>query len=835
MEKKVDVIKPQTGMLKLEDLISNINNSNSVQIVRDKTETLEASTGGDSDGILEIKNTTDEVQPCEYSADERKVDVVKPQTGMQKLEDLISNINNSNSVQIVRDKTGTLEASTSGDSDGILEIKNTTDEVQLCEYSADELSINVSVTEIDMLNDNGDDRIVDTGGDELDEVERDEEGDEEAGREVERDEEGDEEVGREVERDEEADEEADKGSSITNSVTSIDHSEEKEVLFEQKSKLHCRLCGDFYKNPKILNCLHNFCLECLEKRKHKDHKFLFCPVCNFKTNINKNVDLKTNTVMTKLITRQRSETNTGCVVCKMHSEEKASSHVCKDCGDLLCKDCAVNHTFSRFTAKHNVVESDKSTDRYGKHFGHCDKHSCEELKYMCQDCSTAVCRDCVMLSHQNHHCMSQQDLHSQISQGIQKQMDSLKSKVQKFQESIDNEHEEDLNFLQEEEKKHEVFLQKVAADIVATINKKLEKGLSDLHAEYQKKRNYCKSRKGYIEESGLQVCGTLADIDFLLKEGTGSDLFPLQEKINHKLKNLEKRVENTFVRVKDLKQLPEVKTVTEHIALVENLAFFRVKTHEKQKDNGGAKQTKKEVSSKLETIKLPVTEKRARKSENIKSTSGNNNLLTPKPKPSLGRGQMQPTSLLGAYPGSYPLGQQHDHQVYNRHDRSPLLNIPSQPHSYGEHTIKGFNEQHTRFVEERSNLGTFPLKSPSPKENNHDMINVTFQSSFNTTITSDKLESRAKGLAFVEKMNFVVSDTANNQLKVFSLKGTFLDMIHDIGPLSVTSCSNAIIWNAHFNKIQVSNRVYCISLWLTLSHTTDIRPFQTERVGIRQF
>ncbi|XP_038062526.1 tripartite motif-containing protein 2-like [Patiria miniata] len=52
--------------------------------------------------------------------------------------------------------------------------------------------------------------------------------------------------------------------------------------------LECSICQERYQQPKILECLHSFCEQCLLKyrsTKHQDSTVIPCPVCRQETKL----------------------------------------------------------------------------------------------------------------------------------------------------------------------------------------------------------------------------------------------------------------------------------------------------------------------------------------------------------------------------------------------------------------------------------------------------------------------------------------------------------------------------------------------------------------------
>ena len=189
----------------------------------------------------------------------------------------------------------------------------------------------------------------------------------------------------------------------------------EEALKKLESQLQCSVCLDKYKDPKLLECFHIFCKECLDKlfmegeRQHQKEGTgsLSCPTCRqamavpnggvaalkpafhinqlleiqedlqLKGEINKhdgnNWQLVNNRGGTD--TSPRQSVASGITVSEEHSEDgelgtKCSTHLskqveffCETCKQLICTRCVVAGAAHH---SHKFEETDKVVDRYRK-------------------------------------------------------------------------------------------------------------------------------------------------------------------------------------------------------------------------------------------------------------------------------------------------------------------------------------------------------------------------------------------------------------------------------------------------------------------------------------
>ncbi len=175
--------------------------------------------------------------------------------------------------------------------------------------------------------------------------------------------------------------------------------------------LHCGICSAVVNNPKVLPCLHTFCLKCLsswadaaaEKDPSKYTKAISCPSCHedFPLPEGGVKDLETNVIVDQLKQREMvqrrvdEDAHISCTSCE--DGQQAVAH-CPDCRDFLCESCVESHKRLRqFKAHSPSLLTEISKASVPKH-GLCGKHR-EALNFYCETCEQPLCRDCMVIDH----------------------------------------------------------------------------------------------------------------------------------------------------------------------------------------------------------------------------------------------------------------------------------------------------------------------------------------------------------------------------------------------------------------------------------------------------
>ena len=203
------------------------------------------------------------------------------------------------------------------------------------------------------------------------------------------------------------------------------------------SKATCAYCSELLVDPRMLPCLHSFCLPCLVKvcEIKGTSETLECPTCNekavlqsdgvngFPKDLRKAHEAEVAEYMVKLGSNKEE-----CDRCVRKDTGHAIAF-CKNCREFLCKTCREEHHSWRKTLNHEIIttgeekgnknESDlfsQSTEQLSQ----CPRPDHEVLKYYCGKCEVLICRDCIELDHNDHRgqCNLVKNVAAQAMEGL---------------------------------------------------------------------------------------------------------------------------------------------------------------------------------------------------------------------------------------------------------------------------------------------------------------------------------------------------------------------------------------------------------------------------------
>eukprot|EP01118_Nematostelium_gracile_P016641 TRINITY_DN6945_c0_g1_i3.p1 TRINITY_DN6945_c0_g1~~TRINITY_DN6945_c0_g1_i3.p1 ORF type:complete len:487 (-),score=99.04 TRINITY_DN6945_c0_g1_i3:74-1534(-) len=109
------------------------------------------------------------------------------------------------------------------------------------------------------------------------------------------------------------------------------------ILTDLAEEVKCPLCLGYFNQPVVLNCLHTFCMTCLESMVN-EHSHIECPLCRGVSSLDETgiKGLKFNHYLANIVEKLKTAQNTRmCVECA----KQLCTVYCKNCKTYLCNNC----------------------------------------------------------------------------------------------------------------------------------------------------------------------------------------------------------------------------------------------------------------------------------------------------------------------------------------------------------------------------------------------------------------------------------------------------------------------------------------------------------------
>ena len=196
----------------------------------------------------------------------------------------------------------------------------------------------------------------------------------------------------------------------------------------------CPICVKTYADPRILSCLHTFCLECIEQLFDDDGNKVVCPLCRFSTHLpdgevsslHWNIRLNDKALRNNIVENIMSPSAPSCDSC----EGKAIAYcTTESCEGFMCANCYGSHKQKiKKTRSHeviNIAETQKEgTKRVTELLERiypcptkCNEHGMK-LDFHCNECFKPVCSECVVVHQHRHNTCKIDDKIDEIKEEI---------------------------------------------------------------------------------------------------------------------------------------------------------------------------------------------------------------------------------------------------------------------------------------------------------------------------------------------------------------------------------------------------------------------------------
>ncbi|XP_056020287.1 E3 ubiquitin-protein ligase TRIM56-like [Ostrea edulis] len=370
--------------------------------------------------------------------------------------------------------------------------------------------------------------------------------------------------------------------------------------------LTCSICFEIFKDPKTLPCLHSFCKGCIDDftKKRENTNEHTCPVCreSFQLSDDFAGNLKTNFCLKNLIELVTSSKGVKklCSFCSLNGNHIEASSQCLTCKDLLCYECSEHrHRSTTLTLNHRIVSlADVASGKYDDEIRSqqripCLEHSGEDLRYFCETCDIPICRDCIVLSHQNHKCMAPSEARKRMDENLGTFMSSLKERLDKFQAAKENVTSA-LDKLETGKRQIKENLEKQVNDIINTVMESQKSVKTDFDRIVKSKENILHEKKECLEKERKSLEETYTFCRNILDCGNDIEILTMKTDMNECLSKLHYSKNEKRCTIEEI-ELPTIESSID--GNVFSLVFQSVKM-KMSEDDSSKKNTRNENADK---------------------------------------------------------------------------------------------------------------------------------------------------------------------------------------------------------------------------------------------
>ncbi|XP_048411732.2 protein PML-like isoform X2 [Stegostoma tigrinum] len=348
-----------------------------------------------------------------------------------------------------------------------------------------------------------------------------------------------------------------------------------EVRIEEY--FQCLLCNQPVTKPKLLKCLHTFCVDCLQQESSGTG--IKCPICEMVTRGDPS-SLQDNILVANLqnkVKKQhqiRDTAELSCAFCDASSSPEVRTSpefMCLECDKFLCNKCFNIHQVLMVDHQKHVqtlgtlrkLDSDEFLKilTRPKHL-FCNTHDDQQISLYCNTCSVWLCVLCLVLEHKDHNCC-----------GIRKQIVTLKNDLREMLGSV----QENETKFSKAQGDLEMIVDKLNSDkykMEELINARVRAAIEKVKEEESRLLNELKelhsARVQKLQESLTRTENVLkrmtvskSFVSQLLRYATEQEILELRGTVKSALLSLQKeqpvdvQMENTVINFKECLALPK--------------------------------------------------------------------------------------------------------------------------------------------------------------------------------------------------------------------------------------------------------------------------------------
>jgi len=315
------------------------------------------------------------------------------------------------------------------------------------------------------------------------------------------------------------------------------------VVKEVYDMTECCICTEVFTDPRVLPCIHTFCLNCLmnytkDKRPGDD---IPCPLCRKEFTIPADglSGIPKNFFMEKLVSARKLSAGeeAGHILCDACSSDEArpseatakatpATKHCLQCQQNYCDQCSQSHTKMKATASHAMVEIGKELQKEEIALRlptKCEMHEDKEIEVFCLECQLAICMMCFVKSHKTHNCSDIEEVSIDHRKQIMNDTDKI-SELLKKTEGVLPRFEKEQNNLANHLADIKSEINTAADKLIAAVERDRVRLLSEVESIKLKRVKQLETVKQEVEQHMAVLESLKQYSEALLSSGTACDV-----------------------------------------------------------------------------------------------------------------------------------------------------------------------------------------------------------------------------------------------------------------------------------------------------------------------
>ena len=326
----------------------------------------------------------------------------------------------------------------------------------------------------------------------------------------------------------------------------------KQAIKKLEDQLTCAICLDDFKDPKLLQCFHVYCKDCLQRLVVQDQQgqlSLSCPTCRQSTVLPQATGvsglqsafhvhhlLEIKDALEKVKEPQKVK----CDKCKT---PKPATSYCRDCGEFICAMCTTAHREWDVFAKHEVVAMEqfeskvKQLDALKKVTLYCSLHQEKKLKLYCETCHELICSNCIVKKHRDHH-------YDLVCDTFEKHEAEITTSLDKIEETLGltNEALEQLDVrsqdLDDQQAAIEENIQRERKLLIEAIEVRTTELIGKADSYTKMKKKNLAAQRNELETVQTQLASCLSFVRDSLKRGSEGEVMKMKNGVMKQIKEI---------------------------------------------------------------------------------------------------------------------------------------------------------------------------------------------------------------------------------------------------------------------------------------------------------